>query len=326
MAEKVALIFIFNHRFDKNIGILEKIYEKRFSNIYHLVPFYNGNKPNVIPVYENSQHFQGYIAQGLKSYFDEQYEHYFFIGDDLLLNPAINENNYKEFFKINNTASFIPEILHLHNLQNNETLRFLPVTSIAGKRKWYWCKIKDFIQNYKHEIKGVENKNELPSYAEAKAIIKQHGYETKPFTYEDLYGDIFPLTSASIRFVDNLNTYFKKFNPPYPVVGAYSDIVIVSSNSIKKFCQYCGVFATNKLFVEFAIPTALLLSSDEVISEPNIGKRGKIYWLYTEEELQNFEAEMQAYHYSLDELLEKFPKDKLYIHPVKLSKWKMKFN
>ncbi|MEO5892278.1 MAG: hypothetical protein ABIQ31_18670 [Ferruginibacter sp.] len=324
MSGKVALIFIFNHRYDKNIEILEKIYRDRFSHIYHLVPFYDGNKPNVIPVYENSQHFQGYIAQGLKSYFKDEYDHYFFIGDDLILNPLINERNYKTFFKITETSSFIPEIFHLHNLQNNDTLRFLPVKSISGSKKLYWCKIKEFIENYKHEVRGVENTREMPSYDEAKEIIKNHGYETRPFSYQDLYGDIFPLTSATVKYVDNLMSYFKKFQPSYPVVAAYSDIVIVPGSSIKKFCHYCGVFATNKLFVEFAIPTALLLASSEVVSEPKIGKRGKIFWLYTKDELAKFEEEMKPYQYKLNELLQKFPEDRLYIHPIKLSKWQTK--
>jgi len=59
---KAALILIYNHRYDKNIEILEKIYSKRFSVIFHLVPFYDGNRDNVIPVYENSYYFEGYAG------------------------------------------------------------------------------------------------------------------------------------------------------------------------------------------------------------------------------------------------------------------------
>ena len=322
MANKVALIFIFNHKFDKNIEILEKIYKDRFSHIYHLVPFYKGDKPNVIPVYENSQQFNGYIAQGLKSYFNEEFDHYFFIGDDLILNPAINERNYKQYFKLSAGASFIPEIFNLHNLPNNDTLRFLPIKSVSGRtKKWYWCKIKEFIENYKHGIKGVENNKEMPSYEVAEEVLKSRGYEIKPVSYFDMHGGLLPLSSASARFVFNLSSYFKRFKLNYPVVSSYSDIIIVSKASIKNFSHYCGVFATNKLFVEFAIPTALLLASDEVVTEPKIGKRGDIYWLYTKAEIEKYEANMQPYNKNLQVLLDKFPEDKLYIHPIKLSKW-----
>lgn len=322
MEGKVALIFVFNHKYDRNIDILEKLYQHRFSNIYHLVPFYEGDRKNVIPVYESSQHFQGYLAQGYKQYFKEAYEHYFFIGDDLILNPEINENNYKEHFHLTENASYIPEIHSLHHLTNNDTLRFLPVKSITGEKRWHWCKIKELVENYEHQSYGVENADEIPSYLHAKAMIQKHGYDVKAVTYQDLYGDVFPLTSATVKYAAHLTSYFKSFELAYPVVGSYSDIVIVSKSSINKFCHYCGVFATNKLFVEFAIPTSLLLASENVVTEKEIGRRGSIYWLYTKPEIDKYNADMKPYNQNLSALMEHFPTDKLYIHPIKLSKWK----
>ena len=56
--EKVALIIIYNHKFDQNIDVLEKLYQGSFSHVYHLVPFYTGKKVNVISIYENSRYFQ----------------------------------------------------------------------------------------------------------------------------------------------------------------------------------------------------------------------------------------------------------------------------
>ncbi|RYE37125.1 MAG: hypothetical protein EOP42_00840 [Sphingobacteriaceae bacterium] len=319
----MALIFVFNHKYDRNIDILEKLYKDRFSNIYHLVPFYEGNKENVIPVYESSQHFQGYLAQGYKKYFREEYEHYIFIGDDLILNPAINEDNYQTYFHLTKNTSYIPEIYSLHHLTNNNTLRFLPVKSITGKNRWHWCKIKEMVDSYKHKAYGVENADEMPSYLQAKALIEKHGYPIQSVSYKDLYGDVIPFTSAAVKYALNLTSYFKRFALAYPVVGSYSDIVIVAKTSIKKFCHYCGVFATNKLFVEFAIPTSLLLASEKVITEREIGKKGKIYWLYTKPEIDNYEQDIKPYNQDLNKLINEFPADKLYIHPIKLSKWKV---
>ena len=113
---KVALVVIYNHQYNKNIAVIEKLYENRFSEMYHLVPFYEGNNPNVIPVYVNSFYFQGYISQGLSSFFNKKYEHYFFIGDDLILNPLINENNYKQHMKLDSSTSFIPNLSSLKSL------------------------------------------------------------------------------------------------------------------------------------------------------------------------------------------------------------------
>ena len=74
MNGNIALIIIYNHRYDSNVSILEGIYKERFSDIFHLMPFYDGDKPNVIPVYENSRYFQGYIAQGFRNFFNESFD------------------------------------------------------------------------------------------------------------------------------------------------------------------------------------------------------------------------------------------------------------
>lgn len=332
MAGKVALIFVFNHRYDKNIDVLDKMYEERFSNRYFLVPFYNGDRKNVIPVYENSFQFQGYLAQGLKHYFNETYEHYFFVADDLVLNPAINEHNYKTYFNLTEQSSFIPELFLLHEFTNNHTLRFNTYKSFFGRRqKLYWWRIKDVIK-YRHKNEGVENEKEMPTRQQAQEQLAKHGYHVKPLTFADIYG-WFPLPpynkekrQQALRFLYRLNRYNKEVTLDYPMVASYSDVLIVSSESIKKFCHYCGVFASNKLFVECAIPTALLLASDAVVTENDLDKRGQVWWGYTKKEAGEYEEEMQRYEYNLKDLLRHFPKEKLYIHPIKLSKWQTGIN
>jgi hypothetical protein len=326
MQEKAALIIIFNHRYDKNIEVLEAMYGQRFTHIYHLVPFYDGDKPNVIPVYENSLCFQGYIAQGLKHFYDEDFEHYLFVADDLILNPGINENNYKEIFNIGSAAGFIPEILEVHQLTNNDTIRFV-LQKWWGKRRLYWWRLKD-LAKYRHWVEGVESEKEMPSYTEAAALLNQHGYKMKPLTHADVFG-YFPLSLRTkrdrrevLKYIKWLGSYKSEYKIAYPVVASYSDVVIVPKASIKTFTHYCGVFAANGLFVEFAIPTALLLSTKKVVSEPVINKRGAIYWLYTPPEAAAYEEAMKPYEYNLQNLLKAFPADKLYIHPIKLSRWK----
>ena len=79
MSNHICLVIIYNHRYDQNIKILEQIYKGRFAAIYHLVPFYDGKKQNVIPVYESSYQFQGYVAQGMKYFYNNNYTHYLFI-------------------------------------------------------------------------------------------------------------------------------------------------------------------------------------------------------------------------------------------------------
>lgn len=326
MANNAALIIVFNHRYDKNIPLLESIYEDRFSNIYYLVPFYDGDRQNVIPVYESSFHFEGYFAQGFRQYFREEYEHYLFVADDLLLHPSVNETNYKEWFGLSSDASFIPEVFLLHDLPNNDTVRFIPSSVKNGKvTKWYWWRLKQLIW-YQHGSEGIETGKEMPTAIEAQKTIEQHGYKPQPLKVEDVFGTARSFADRKtwkqwIKYFLNRIIYRKGFELPYPVVGSYSDLVIVAGSSIKKFNHFCGVFAANGLFVEFAVPTALLLSSKKVVTEPELGKRGAIYWPYTPAETEHFKKALQPYHNNLASLLTNFPKDTLYIHPIKLSKW-----
>ena len=109
--KQIALIVIYNSPYEKNIPVIEAIYHKRFSNIYHLVPFYQGNQTNVIPVYGEGEYFQNFLPQALPYFFNEQYKHYFFIADDLLINPRINENNFVETMRLDDDSCFTSRII-----------------------------------------------------------------------------------------------------------------------------------------------------------------------------------------------------------------------
>ena len=124
MTTKVALIVVYNHHpHADNIPVVERLYGARFSDIYHLVPCARGFAPvagelggaRVIPVHGKSWHFHGWFAQGLQTYFREQYTHYFFIHDDLILNPAINENNFREHLNLaRDDTAFTTNFYTLH--------------------------------------------------------------------------------------------------------------------------------------------------------------------------------------------------------------------
>jgi len=281
------LIVIYNHRYDKNIDIIEKIYENRFTNIFHLMPFYDGNKQNVIPIYENSYYFQGYIAQGLKSYFNEKYEHYFFVADDMILNPIINEENYMKIFKLDLETDFISEL-------------FYPKNS-------YWTHTRHSIE-YKMKLAGLEIANLLPSYDVALEKIEHFGIKQEYISAKYAYGE---------------NAYIDgNYKPSYPMAGSYSDIAVVSKYSIKKFCYYCGIFAASHLFVEWALPTSLVLACKKIISEKDLTLQGRALW--TEQDYGILEKYEQNLKQLLDEfLLAKFGKTlyEIYFKPYNEKIW-----
>ena len=133
---KIALLIIYNHRFDRNIESLEEIYGDKFSYIFHIMPFYDGEKKNVISVYASSYHFQSYIAQAYQHIKDFGFTHYFIIADDMILNPSISENSIFEKTGIQPQQSFIYDIREMRNC-------FVP-QHVSQMRK------------YRVKVKGVE--------------------------------------------------------------------------------------------------------------------------------------------------------------------------
>ncbi|MDD3363436.1 MAG: hypothetical protein PHZ03_00485 [Syntrophomonas sp.] len=268
---EVALILVFNHRYDQNIEKLQRIYEKRFSNIFYLMPFYDGNKEGVIPVYENSFQFQGFFAQGITQLFQEKFSHYIFIADDLILNPILNDSN-------------IIEILHLHN-QAAYIKSLTPLTAIDSG----WSHLAGVFKVFQ-DYNGVEFRKQLPPANEALSLMGSHGIQMD---------------------LDN-------FAPKYPLVTGYSDFVVVGHESIKRFCRLCGIFAAMRLHAEVATPTALALSAKKIIRENEVDLMGTELW----SKENRLELE-RKYDRDLNKLMESFDKGSLYIHPVKLTGWKI---
>ena len=47
----VCLVIFQNHQYTRNIEVLDRLYGERFDHIVHVVPFYDGSRDDVIPVY-----------------------------------------------------------------------------------------------------------------------------------------------------------------------------------------------------------------------------------------------------------------------------------
>ena len=316
MDNKIALIILFNHRYDKNLPILEDIYKKRFSNRFYLVPFYDGDMENVIPVYGRSIFFEIYIAQAYNFLKNQGFDYYYIIADDMLINPNINENNILEFFELQAGESWLP---HLRRIRDQK--KFWIGTLAA--------------YTYKPVQKYVESKNELPSIEEANRKFEMQGlYESMKLDRKDVFREFSLRTThmadkarLALRIVTRLKRPFEKSaNLAYPLAASYSDTLLISGESMPKFAHYCGVFGATSLFVEVAIPTALVLASEKKIkTEKDISKSGRSYWKTTENvfcDSPQFTWDCLEREYNnLDDMIARFPQDAIYLHPVKLSKW-----
>ncbi|MBQ7388044.1 MAG: hypothetical protein IJW01_01525 [Paludibacteraceae bacterium] len=298
--DKIALLIIYNHRYDKNIEPLEQIYAGRFSYIYHIVPFYDGQKENVIPVYESSFYFEGYIAQCFQHLKDKGFTHYFFVADDLMLNPLITEQNLFEISGMKREQPFISELFSLKNKQ------------------YPWYHLIDALE-YNPKKLGVEIADIIPSCNEVRSRIE----------YYNLNADVqIPLwmliklfwhrkTKRSFLFVlKSLLSFRWVQTMKYPLIGAYSDILLVPQSMMNRFVGYCGAFAASDLFVELAIPTALIMCSEQVVTEKDLLLNKSLH-----SSKDDFSI-LDKYQFNYNALESDFPENHLFLHPIKLSKWK----
>ncbi len=215
---KTALLVIYNHRYDKNIPRIEEMYRGRFTHVFHIVPFYDGGLPNVLPVYESSFRFQGYLSQACTHLRGKGFTHFFVVADDMLLNPRLTDPHPK----------------------------FL------------------------------------------------------------------------LRYLRNL----RRRRLSYPLVSGYSDLLILPAGVMDRFCLYCGVFAATGLFVELAIPTALVLASERILTAADTRLGGTPMWPDHKTKIHPADAFHAAHRGNLAGLMEAFPRKALFLHPIKLSKWK----
>lgn len=289
-----GLVIMFNHKYNKNLHLLRDMYSNRFSYIRFLVPFYQGNDSDVISVYENSYQFQGYVAQGLHEFLADNISHYIFVGDDLILNPILNEMNVAAYFGLKEADSY-----------------FESFTPLKDMKSWPYERFRGAELAFKQ--KGASFWSEIPSKEKAFAIANK--YEMRDF---DLKNVMFLPQKGAKQIANILKSKIKPISIDYPLVTGYSDFFIVSAKDVIGFSHVCGTFAAMRLWVEIAIPTALMLTAGKIVAQKDIKLKTEKMWLPSEF-VKKFEEKCQ---YRISMIQNNWPEGYAYLHPVKLSKWK----
>lgn len=299
---RFCLVVVFNHRFDRNLPLLRALYRGRFSHVRFLVPFYRGDDPDVIAVHASSATFQAYFAQAQPRLVGDQFSHYVFVADDLLLNPAVNEQNLGAHLRLRPGVGYLKEMRPFSTMTTawthfDRTLRALRFDEYVNARA------------------------ELPAREEALARLARHGIHLRPLGWRNLEAAPGPFGQ---RVRGWLAAAWRLYGPggeasramAYPLVMGYADLLVVPAGAMAEFCHLCGVFAAMNLFVECAAPTALALAAPELRREPDLATRGREIWSDADR------AEFHGRHAGrLADLLTNFPADTLYVHPVKFSHW-----
>ena len=292
---KICLTIIFNHRYDSNIPRLREIYAERFDCILFLMPFYDGEDSDVIPVYESSYQFQGYLIQAYDKLMETGADYFFFVADDIIINPEINQDNLIESINMKGKDVFFFD--------------FIPVNRKDG---YSWIHARFSSRPFLH--KSVSWKDSIPSKEKAMTLYKEFcGQE-----YPEKYVDAFWGTATEKDKMEFINRNGGTLDIPYPLMGSYADLFMISKEKLFSISRSCGVFSAMNLFVEIAIPTAIYLNvkRQQVVT---INETGYHHGVFGGDDVRKFE---QEYDCNLKKLLEQWNKEWLFVHPVKLSKWK----
>lgn len=307
MEKKIALLIIYNHRYDKNIPVLEKLFKEKFSHVYHIVPFYDGDRENVLPVYESSYYFSSYIAQAYNQIKDKPFTHFVFTSDDLMLNPIIDERNILSQIGLDDNDIYLPRFRSLHDPKWARSL-----DAMGYDTKGLGAEVDKMLPSKVEALKIFRNKNyegyDGISSKEAWRIVKKQIFDQ----YNWYQSALCLYRIVKTILLHPFNYYYYK----YPQIGGYNDFFIIPSRYMDLFTKYCSAFAASRLFVEIAIPTAMVLTEGRVRTSEDTKLKCGDLWL---DDIKKLE---ENYNHNLTDLFNDFPVDLLYRHPVKLSKWK----
>ena len=294
---KICLSFVFNHQYEKNIPTLKKIYGDRFSTIRFLSPFSKSDHKEIIPIHEKSIHFQGYFSQAFDR-LPKNFDYYVFCGDDLILNPYLNEHNLIE--KIGSIDS-----------------AYIKYLNPIWEHSFAWHKFEE-CNFFPNDESSVPCARFLPPRKDLLAKYNDIGFNYRNIGCHNFWG-IFEKKITMKRILCGIKyLYSSKFKRyvHYPLIEGYSDFIVIPQKWLKSFSFYCGVFAAMNLWVDAAVATAMVLSCKSIKMEKDHNYNGVELW----GDDQKFHEE--KYQLNFQKFYQSFPKDQLYLHPIKLSKWK----
>lgn len=312
----ICAVFLFNHKFEPNIAKLERLYSSRFSHRRYVMPFGTATD-KVIPVYETSYRFSGHLSQARDRLLEGNFSHYVVISDDLVVNPALNEQNITAALGLSTESGYIKSLSSLDDV------------------RYRWWRSLMIVNDFRRTDFYFDYRAELPSAAEAQARFEVLGLQFPRPVPRSLAEWHYALRDLPrlLHKTDWGTIYTQHGKPaPYPLLCGYSDFFVVPGPAMERFLHYCGVFAALNVFAEAAVPTALALACDDVVTELEIGElfadpaprrradalyRGIEFWKPGESEA--FAAQFNC---EMERLGMEFPKDALYVHPVKLSRWR----
>lgn len=322
-----------NHPFPKNIPLIRRLYAGRFEKILFLVPFHRSEEADVITVYRGSYVHAGYITDAREKLLAIDCDHFLFIHDDVILNPAIDDASFYDYFPLGAHDGFFPSIgsppSHIGSwswfygfvarIMFPKSLLFGSGVEIATLERY--LPPADLIAN---RIKatgvalaagawvntdGFEPIREIPSRvlfnglagdlsAEPEQLVTIE--EKSRHVAERLVEVMADIAGASHGRGPNSEGEWVDFPRPFVTGGFFADCYIVPKSRLADYAHFVGVASAAHVLTELMAPTTLYAVCDRVLSAKDCGL-----------DLEGFSRNVEL------ELL--FDKRVMAIHPFKMS-------
>lgn len=260
------------------------------------MPFYQGNHPHTIPIYESSLHFQNYFAQA-NTTLPQDADYYVICGDDMILHPDLDEQNIIDFIGCHDKA-------------------YVKYINAITDHSFAWHRFKEALR-FLDDYRAIPFREMMPSREELIEIYSRHNIEITDIGLKNCKG-VWDKTVTWERIKAGLKFLFstdRKRFAEWPLVEGYCDFVVVPRKYWRKFIHYCGVLGAMNIWHDCGVVTALLLACKDVLLEKDSPAFGVELWNQEVDDLYDlYQGDLQA-------LLADYKPNQIYTHPVKLSRW-----
>lgn len=326
---KTTLCVLFNHPYPANIPILEEMLSGKFDRVYFVLPNTVSPREDVITSYRGSHLFHGMIVDAAPRLLKDDSSYYFFMQDDVLINPRFSGEDWVRILRLDPGGAFLPKCVPIGGDVSDWPwwLGVLwkmraPMNVVSGTGIENWRSLLPDVEQsfaemerkYGFVFRPIENKKPILDYDTLP------NWELRQTLNRALVDGIFArglgkgirllfpfFRGMSDFFAMNREATGKGIRPLFPFCRGMSDFFAVNRATMEKLVHLFGVFAAMQVFVEVAIPTALLLAADRVTTEQDLGLKLEWYWNDDRSRL-DFEAISAG-----------FAEDVVSVHPIKLS-------
>lgn len=275
---------------------------------------------DVISVHYSSYIFQGFFGEAREPLAALNCDAYLVVGDDLIVNNSLNESNIHHRMNLPHGHAYIKNLASLYD----------SAISLSRNRTTYRAFFSD----------GFHWEKDLPSAAEAFERSNKYGISHQPLglrNFPPLWtrpGAVSLATALAWMMVRDHSSRLFSWRCKeviYPAFYSYADFFIIPGAEWDQFARYCEVTAAMQLFVESAIPLAMVLACEKVDTEFEYGEKHDASSPKRRMPMRGIEVPWggvervkfeDSFSKDFDRLVDSFASDVLYYHPVKLSRWK----